>query len=162
LNLSSNQITHIPNQINKLTQLQSLDLSSNRLTEFPDDISSFLHLSELWIDNNKLKQFSSQLPPNLVYLNFERNSITSISLTTFFSLTRLESLNLSWNQITILPTQIGLLIALREIRFFNSPLKFPPKVIIRFWKEFFEVHNDLYNEQTFNGNEFKEENELID
>jgi Leucine-rich repeat (LRR) protein len=109
LDLRSNQITHISNQINKLTQLQFLNLSSNRLTQFPDDISSLLHLSELWIDNNKLNQFSSHLPPNLVCLYLLRNSITSISSTTLSSLTRLERLNLSKNQIIILPTQIGLL-----------------------------------------------------
>jgi internalin A len=107
LNLSFNQITHISNQINKLTQLQSLDLSSNRLTQFPDDISSFLHLNELQINDNKLKQFSSQLPPNLVSLYLERNPITSISSTTLSSLTRLERLNLSENQITILPHKLA-------------------------------------------------------
>jgi Leucine-rich repeat (LRR) protein len=109
LNLSSNQITHISNQINKLTQLQYLDLSFNRLTQLPDDISSLLHLSELCVYNNKLNQFPSQLPPNLVHFYLGGNSITSISSTTLSSLTRLESLGLSENQITILPTQIGLL-----------------------------------------------------
>jgi Leucine-rich repeat (LRR) protein len=79
------------------------------LTQFPDDISSFQHLSELQIDKNKLNQFSSQLLPNLVSLYLERNSITSISSTALFSLTRVGSLNLFENQITILPTQIGLL-----------------------------------------------------
>jgi leucine-rich repeat protein SHOC2 len=95
LDLSHNQITHISNQINKLTQLQCLDLSWKQLTQCPDDISSLLHLSELCIDKNKLTQFSSQFPPNLVHLDLERNSITSISSTTLSSLTRLETLYLS-------------------------------------------------------------------
>jgi Leucine-rich repeat (LRR) protein len=35
LDLSSNQITHISNQINKLTQFQFLELSTTQLTQFP-------------------------------------------------------------------------------------------------------------------------------
>jgi Leucine-rich repeat (LRR) protein len=96
------------------------------LTEFPDDISSLLHLSELWIASNKLKQFPSQLPPNLVRLHLLRNSITSISSTTFSSLTRLEILNLSLNQITILPTQIGLLTSLQDLCLNHNKLSFIP------------------------------------
>jgi leucine-rich repeat protein SHOC2 len=131
LNLSSNQIIHISNQINKLTQLQFLNLSSNQLTEFPDDISSLLHLSELWIYNNKLNQFSSQLPPNLVRLNLDRNSITSISSTTLSSLTQLQYLNLSDNQITTLPTQIGLLTSLQELNLNNNDnLSFIPSDLV--------------------------------
>jgi Leucine-rich repeat (LRR) protein len=130
LNLSSNQIRHISNQINKLTQLQYLDLSSNQLTQFSDDISSLLHLSELWIIENKLKQFPSQLPPNLVRLYLERNSITSIPSTTLSSLTRLEILNLSKNQITILPTQIGLLTSLQELNLAKNKLSFVPSDLV--------------------------------
>jgi Leucine-rich repeat (LRR) protein len=115
LDLCLNQITHISSQINKLTQLQFLNLSTNQLTEFPDDISSLLHLSGLWIDNNKLNQFPSQLPPNLVRLYLDWNSIASIPSTALSSLTRLESLNLFINQITILPTQIGLLTSLQRM-----------------------------------------------
>jgi Leucine-rich repeat (LRR) protein len=130
LDLSQNQITHISNQINKLIQLQYLDLSWNRLTQFPDDISSFLHLSKLWIEGNQLNQFLSQLPPNLVYLNIRRNSITSISSTTLSSLTRLESLNLSENQITTLPTQIGLLTSLKELNLEVNKLSFIPSDLV--------------------------------
>jgi Leucine-rich repeat (LRR) protein len=124
LDLSHNQITHISNQINKLTQFQILYLSSNQLTQFRDDISLLLHLSELWIDNNNLNQFPSQLPPNLVHLNLYGNSLTSIPSTTIPSLTRLEFLNLSENQIAILPTQIGLLTSLQELVLNNNKLSF--------------------------------------
>jgi leucine-rich repeat protein SHOC2 len=144
LDLNSNQITHLSNQINKLTQLQILNLSSNRLTQFPDDISSLLHLSELWIDDNKLNQFPSQLPPNLVHLNLGRNLITSISSTTFSSLTRLESLNLSGNQITILPTQIGLLTSLQELNLRNNKLSFIPSDLVSEKK-----HNSFVILETF-------------
>jgi Leucine-rich repeat (LRR) protein len=115
--LKSNQQTH---------STSSSQFIINRLTQFPDDISSLLHLSGLCIDNNKLNQFSSQLPPNLVRLNLYGNSITSISSTTLFSLTRLERLNISGNQITILPTQIGLLTSLQHLNLSNDKLSFIP------------------------------------
>jgi Leucine-rich repeat (LRR) protein len=105
----TNQLETLPSQISQLTSRQFINLSWNQLTEFPDDISLFLHLSELCIDNNKLNQFPSQLPPNLVCLNLNWNLITLVSSTTLSSLTRLETLNLYMNQITMLPTQIGLL-----------------------------------------------------
>jgi Leucine-rich repeat (LRR) protein len=130
LDLSHNQITHISNQINKLTQLQFLNLSSNRLTQFPDDISSLLHLSELRIGDNNLNKFPSQLPPNLVHLDLCRNLITSISSTTLSSLTRLEILNLSENQITILPTQIGLLISLQHLNLYSNKFSFVPSDLV--------------------------------
>jgi Leucine-rich repeat (LRR) protein len=87
-------------------------------------------LSELRINDNKLKQFPSQLPPNLVCLYLNGNSITSISPTTFSSLTQLESLNLSENQITTLPTQIGLLTSLQELHFDNNKLSFIPSDLV--------------------------------
>jgi Leucine-rich repeat (LRR) protein len=98
--------------------------------EFPDDISSLLHLSTLWIDDNNLDQFSSQLPPNLVLLHLGRNSITSISSTTLSSLTRVEILDLSENQITILPTQIGLLTSLRSLWLEYNKLSFIPSDLV--------------------------------
>jgi Leucine-rich repeat (LRR) protein len=127
LNLSFNQITHISNQINKLTQLQILDLSFNQLTQLPDDISSLLHLSKLYI-YNKSNQFSSQ-PPNLVGLYLNRNSITSISSPTLSSLIRLERLSLSENQITILPTQIGLLTSLQHFDLSKNQITILPTQI---------------------------------
>jgi leucine-rich repeat protein SHOC2 len=130
LDLSYNKITHISNQINKLTQLQYFEISSNQLTQFPDDISSLLHLSELRINNNKLKKFPSQLPSNLARLNLNENLITSISSTTFSSLTRLERLELFENQITILPTQIGLLTSLQELNLNNNKLSFIPSDLV--------------------------------
>jgi hypothetical protein len=104
-------------------------LESNQLTQFPDDISSLLHLSELWIGDNKLNQFPSQLPPNLVRLYLIGNSITSISFTTLSSLTRLERLVLFENQITILPTQIGLLTSLRDLDL-SDKLSFIPSDLV--------------------------------
>jgi leucine-rich repeat protein SHOC2 len=144
LNLSFNQITHISNQINKLTQLQYLGLSFNQLTEFPDDISSLLHLNELWIGNNKLNQFPSQLPPNLVDLFLEQNSITSIPSTTLSSLTRLESLYLDGNQITILPTQIGLLTSLHYLYLNYNKLSFIPSDLVSERQQQLFIHSHSF------------------
>jgi Leucine-rich repeat (LRR) protein len=84
----------------------------------------------LWIIENKLKQFPSQLPPNLVYLDLNRNSITSISSTTLSSLTRLEILDLYANPITILPTKIALLTSLQFLDLNNNKLSFIPSDLV--------------------------------
>jgi Leucine-rich repeat (LRR) protein len=79
---------------------------------------------------NKLNQFPSQLPSNLVHLYLHQNSITSIASTTLSSLTRLEILNLCWNQITILPTQIGLLTSLHYLDLNHNKLSFVPSELV--------------------------------
>jgi Leucine-rich repeat (LRR) protein len=124
--VSSNRITLIPNEMTILTQLQSLHISKNPLTEFPGNISSFLHLSQLLLSNINLREIPKQLPPNLVCLNLSMNWITSIVSTTLFSLSRLESLFLHFNRITIVPTEIRLLTALQELFLDFNMLSFIP------------------------------------
>jgi Leucine-rich repeat (LRR) protein len=150
LDLCWNQITHISNQINKLTQLQILNLSSNRLTQFPDNISSLLHLSGLWIDENKFKRLPPHLPPNLVRLDLRRNLITLIPSTTLSSLTRLEILYLSLNQITILPSQIGLLTSLRYLEINDNKLSFVPSDLVSDQFKIPAAKDANYNGVSFN------------
>ena len=55
LDLSNNELTHLPNSFCKLLQLQKLDLYSNQLTTLP---ANFWHLKKLrWLDlkNNPLE-----------------------------------------------------------------------------------------------------------
>jgi Leucine-rich repeat (LRR) protein len=63
-------------------------------------------------------------------LNLEQNSITSIPSITLSSLTRLESLYLSGNQITILPTQIGLLTSLHYLDLSDNKFSFIPSALV--------------------------------
>jgi leucine-rich repeat protein SHOC2 len=130
INVNSNQITHVSNQITKLFQLQSLNLSDNQITEFLDDISSFLHLTMLWLNRNKMSKCPSLFPRNLVILDLSWNAITSLPSTVIFSLTRLEGLFLSNNQITEIPTEIGLLTALHSLYLDNNKLSFVPSELM--------------------------------
>jgi Leucine-rich repeat (LRR) protein len=135
LDLSSNQITHIPNQINKVTQLQHIYHSI--------DWHNFLLISHhffIWVNcvltiTNWIS-FHHNFFQILLVCIFDRNSITSISSTTLSSLTQLENLDLFENQITILPTQIGLLTSLQKLILYHNQLSFIPSDLVSEKHEF--------------------------
>jgi Leucine-rich repeat (LRR) protein len=130
LDLDSNFITEIPNQIKKLKQLGVLILSNNLLTEFPSFFSSFSELHILSLYKNRLTEFPSQLPHKIFDLDLNRNSITSIPVECLTRLFNIKILNLSFNQITILPIEIGQLSRLQCLELANNQFSFIPSDLV--------------------------------
>lgn len=62
LNLSNNQLTMLLNSLGRLTELQSLDLHNNRLTALPPFIGRLTQLKSLDLRNNRL----SDPPPEVI------------------------------------------------------------------------------------------------
>src|SRR5256885_427368 len=54
LDLSGNQLTSLPPEIAKLTNLTSLDLSYNQLTSLPPEIAKLTNLTSLDLRENQL------------------------------------------------------------------------------------------------------------
>jgi internalin A len=54
LYLSRESITRLPQEIEQLTKLSSLDISYNQLRNLPTSIKKLVKLSFLYIDNNQL------------------------------------------------------------------------------------------------------------
>ena len=100
--------------INDLSnETKALDLSENNLTEISEEIFNYSQLEILLLHNN----IFSELPPeienltNLSYLDisgkyYNRKKISALPLS-FFKLTNLKHLNLSFCQLDSLPKEIG-------------------------------------------------------
>lgn len=114
--LGGNRLRTLPPEIGELTQLTSLNLSSNLLTTLPPEIGELTQLTSLNLYRNNL----TKLPPELgrltqlTSLQLFGNQLTTFQLEISL-LTQLTWLNLAVNLLTILPPEIGELTQLTEL-----------------------------------------------
>jgi len=96
--------------------LEHLDLSSNDLSSIPDWIFHLPSLNTLVINRNRLNGLWRYSPTcfNLYSLNVYKNQLTDLPSSIGF-LTNLNSLNVSINQLTHLPSSIGSLTNLNSL-----------------------------------------------
>ncbi|KAI3380195.1 hypothetical protein SNEBB_003444 [Seison nebaliae] len=81
LDISSNSIETIPNEINKLEELHSLILYSNNLISIPDTVSQITYLNTLWLGDNRLELLPINYLRTMKYLNwFKPEEITQTAL----------------------------------------------------------------------------------
>jgi internalin A len=132
LDLRSNQLTVLPESIEQLTNLTSLDLSDNQLTALPESIEQLTNLTSLDLSDNQLTALPESIGQltNLTFLNLSGNQLTALP-ESIGQLTNLTSLNLSDNQLTALPESIGQLTNLKFLQLLNNFLKTLPTSINR-------------------------------
>lgn len=73
LQLKGNNLCHLPEDIDKLTNLQHLRLNENKLTSLPESIGNLVNLKVLTLGSNQLKSLPIGLG-NLI--NLEELSVT--------------------------------------------------------------------------------------
>lgn len=125
-----NNITHIPPDIAKLSNLQQLDLSSNELGELPNELAQLRQLNTLEATNNRLTVLPAIIGQlvNLQILDLSNNQIGE-ALTGLAHLPRLQRLNLSKNQITTLPADLSAWQYLQRIDISNNLFnRFPVQI----------------------------------
>ena len=124
LNLSFNNLTHLPAEIGQLTQLTSLFLQNNNLIQLPVEIGQLIQLTTLDLSGNNL----TQLPVEVWHLT----RLTSLYLTNtkltqlpveIGNLSQLTTLYLQNNKLTHLPVEIGHLTQLTILYLFNNPIE---------------------------------------
>lgn len=97
-NVSHNSLTTFnANTLNNFTQLSILDLSSNLIEEL---FLSHSVISEIYLSGNLLRNFTTGDLCNLISLNLSCNNFNDSKLIVFSNnLTKLDKLDLSWNQL---------------------------------------------------------------
>ena len=71
--LHTNKLTHIPQELGRLTSLKKLWLGSNQIKALPEGLGHLLNLQELYLEGNKL----TSLPLDLAQLT----QLRTLSLT---------------------------------------------------------------------------------
>ncbi|XP_012674741.1 leucine-rich repeat transmembrane protein FLRT2 [Clupea harengus] len=121
LRLDENRIADIPEEaFQNVTLLQRLLLDGNLLTDEGIAVGTFqelVNLRELSLARNSLTMPPPMLPGvSLVKLNLQENQMTSIPVTAFAGLHRLERLDISNNQLQSLPQGVfDSLVSLRQL-----------------------------------------------
>ncbi|MBD2206006.1 leucine-rich repeat domain-containing protein [Calothrix sp. FACHB-1219] len=145
LDLSGNELTALPPEIGKLTQLKKLilgkylydedgdiaDIIGNNLGALPVEIGLLNQLEELQILGNRLTSLPAKIGQlvNLRSLNLYSNQLSSLPAE-IGQLVNLQSLNLNINRLISLPEEIGQLINLQTLNLYRNHLSsLPPEIV---------------------------------
>lgn len=111
----------------KLPYLEQLDLSENLISQLPETVfQEVVRLRVLNLSDNKLKVLSKQLLVEQKYLkelHLANNNLESIFYDTFLNCTRLEILDLSFNEIISLSENVSLNPSLVKLFLNNNMIK---------------------------------------
>jgi internalin A len=123
LSISNNQLTSLPEWIGQLVNLRRLELDSNKLTSLPESIGQLHNLQSLRLYNNRLTSLPKAIGQlyNLQSLILDNNQLTSLP-ESIGQLTRLSDLNFDDNQLTEIPKEIGLLTNLVNLKFSGNQI----------------------------------------
>ncbi|PSU15025.1 leucine-rich repeat-containing protein kinase family protein [Photobacterium kishitanii] len=119
----SEQLTQFPEEILTLANsLEILDLTNNQLTHLPDSFSQLTKLRIIFISNNNFTELPTILGacPNLEMIGFKSNQITTVAATALPK--KLRWLILTDNKITALPEAIGDCIRLQKLALAGNAL----------------------------------------
>ena len=118
LDLRGTNLTQLPNEIDKFSNLQRLILANNDIRELKSGLFKLKNLQELDLEENKLKTLPAEIGnlKNLRKLNLTRTKIPSLP-DEFANLVNLEYLNLSWNDLS--PDKIKPVYKLGELLYLN-------------------------------------------
>jgi len=172
LSLAKNNLATLPPTIGELPHLTYLSMDHNNLRIIPDELSQLTALKELHLAYNSFEIFSVPFQgKELITLDLSHNQVTKISPLVIEQLARqqhfeellleynqlsvlpegiekcvhLRRLNISHNQLIKLPDDLGCLEFLKEFRFDNNFLKYPPKTVLDAGKD--AVLNYLRNKR---------------
>ncbi|MCD9545397.1 protein kinase [Photobacterium carnosum] len=119
----SEQLTHFPKEILTLaSSLEVLDLTNNQLSHLPKSFSQLTKLRILFISNNNFTELPTILGacPNLEMIGFKSNKITTINADALPK--KLRWLILTDNKIATLPEAIGDCIHLQKLALAGNAL----------------------------------------
>ncbi|KAL0915950.1 hypothetical protein M5K25_013421 [Dendrobium thyrsiflorum] len=124
------QVGWIPDTIEKLLGMVTLDLSENRLVALPTTISALTSLTKLDLHSNQVAELPDTIGDliSLLHLNLFGNQLTSLP-SSVGKLQHLQDLDLSSNQLLMLPDVIGNLVNLKKLNVETNNLEEFPYTI---------------------------------
>eukprot|EP00817_Percolomonadidae_sp_ATCC50343_P000056 CAMPEP_0117420260 /NCGR_PEP_ID=MMETSP0758-20121206/1627_1 /TAXON_ID=63605 /ORGANISM="Percolomonas cosmopolitus, Strain AE-1 (ATCC 50343)" /LENGTH=440 /DNA_ID=CAMNT_0005201757 /DNA_START=3001 /DNA_END=4323 /DNA_ORIENTATION=+ len=135
LNLSFNKLKHIEN-LNRFSNLKTLNLSHNMLKSFPLSICSLSKLEYLSLSHNESIEF---IPTDIkgltsiVTLIISHCSLTSLPIA-FSDLTTLVTMDMSYNNLKYVPTEFEKLENLENVNLSNNAIdEFPLTFMLENW-----------------------------
>ncbi|XP_054837105.1 leucine-rich repeat-containing protein 40 isoform X1 [Eublepharis macularius] len=116
LDVHDNQLTCLPSAIGSLENLQKLNVSHNKLKDIPEELIQLKYLRSLFLEHNELSHLPDEFGQliSLEELDISSNHIANIPVS-FASLTSLVRLNLACNQLSSLPSEISAMKSLRQL-----------------------------------------------
>jgi len=130
LNLSENRIDDVEAHcFDKLMKIDKVDLGYNSISSFPQTSCENPRCVNLIAEGNQLTQFSKSISQvhTLEKLNLSKNKISIISDDAFVGLENLVELDLSFNELTYLPSSIGKLTKLKKLNLSGNRLSSLPR-----------------------------------
>ncbi len=130
LDLRGNQLTSLPASIANLTNLTHLDLQRNQLTFLPASIDNLTNLTHLYLNSNLLVSLPNCIGEllNLTHLQANNNLLTSIPAV-LTELRKLVQLQLSKNSLDSLPLNLSKLTNLKKLDISHNKFTILPKNI---------------------------------
>ncbi|KAI8577530.1 hypothetical protein K450DRAFT_251298 [Umbelopsis ramanniana AG] len=131
--LSSNLITHIPVELClNNTSLINLDLHTNKLGSIPQEISQLKHLRRLNIAINQITEVPASIGdlPRLEWLNVNDNQLTELP-DTIGNLRKLIKFGIVQNKLERLPDSIGRLTQLAKLDMRRNQFRWLPGSLLK-------------------------------
>jgi internalin A len=135
LSLSRMGLTHIPETVFHLTNLQTLNLYDNQITIIPEAIVQLSQLRNLILGNNQITEIPDVMVrlSELRQLNLDDNRISGIP-DWIAELPHFEDLSLHGNRITFLPDTVARIVNLKRLSLGRNRISAIPSFIARLSK----------------------------
>ncbi|KAH7492025.1 Adenylate cyclase [Phytophthora ramorum] len=101
LDLTGNELTELPIDLNRLKSLQKLDVSENALVDFPECLNNMPNLRELHLAHNNLSVVSMRQLPNLSTMDLRWNTVEHLAVSDLAALKSIKMLRTEGNRIPV-------------------------------------------------------------
>ncbi|MFZ1397213.1 MAG: COR domain-containing protein [Candidatus Promineifilaceae bacterium] len=131
LHLDINELTDVPAEITRLSNLKTLWFDYNELTDVPPEIGQLTNLQELRLNYNQLMDVFTEIGQltKLQSLHLSGNQLTTVP-PEIGQLTNLRYLRLNDNWLTAVPPEITQLKKLEKLHLYDNPdLPIPPEIV---------------------------------
>lgn len=159
LNLQDNNLAMLPSEIGRLTRLTKLNISRNKLTDLPGAFYKLTELQNLNLSYNSLEMIAPDIGDLVMLqaLDLSHNCINSLPPGIGF-VVRLTNINISHNKLTELPPDIANLRVLHHLDVTHNNLESLPRLgELRRLQTLHALHNDIAELPDFEGSEHLQE-----